>query len=69
MLNICRKNDVNKLHVVNLSDLISGYIHLTLRLQNRYDVITQVMDIAEILAEFLNNLSKYFMCVLLSNSC
>lgn len=60
VLNICRKNDVNKLHVVNLSDLISGYIHLTLRLQNRYDVITQVMDIAEILAEFLNNLSKYF---------
>lgn len=59
VINIC-KNKVNKIHVVNLSDLISGYIHLTLRLQNRYDVITQVMDVAEILAEFLNNLSQYF---------
>ncbi len=60
VINICKKNGVNKLHIVNLSDLISGYIHLTLRLQNRYDVITQVMDVAEILAEFLNNLSQYF---------
>lgn len=52
-------NNINKLYVINLSDLISGYIHLTLRLQNRYDVITQVMDVSEILAEFLNNISKY----------
>ena len=59
VIKLCKINSITKLHVVNLSDLISGYIHLTLRLQNRYDVITQVMDVAEILAEFLNNLSKY----------
>lgn len=54
------KDKINTLHIVNLSDLISGYIHLSLRLQNRYDVITQTMDVAEILAEFINNLSAYF---------
>lgn len=56
----CRENKVFKIHVVNLSDLISGYIHLQLRLQNRYDVITQIMDVSEILAELLNDLSKFF---------
>lgn len=54
------KDKVGSLYIVNLSDLISGYIHLSLRLQNRCDVITQTMDVAEILAEFINNLSKYF---------
>ena len=54
------KGKVGTLYIVNLSDLISGYIHLSLRLQNRFDVITQTMDVAEILAEFINNLSKYF---------
>ena len=54
------KDKINTLHIVNLSDLISGYIHLSLRLQNRYDVVTQTMDVAEILAEFINNLSAYF---------
>jgi hypothetical protein len=54
------KDRISTLYIVNLSDLISGYIHLSLRLQNRCDVITQTMDVAEILAEFINNLSKYF---------
>ena len=54
------KDKISTLYIVNLSDLISGYIHLSLRLQNRCDVITQTMDVAEILAEFINNLSKYF---------
>ena len=60
VISICRDNKVNTLYVVNLSDLISGYIHLQLRLQNRFDVITQIMDVSEILAEFLNDLSIYF---------
>lgn len=51
---------IKKLHIVNLSDLIAGRIHLTIRLESRYDVITQVMDVAEILAEFLTDLSQYF---------
>lgn len=49
-----------KLKVVNLSDLISGRIHLQLRIENRYDAVTQIMHISEIMAEFLTELSAYF---------
>ncbi len=56
----CRKNNVKTLHIFNLSDLIAGRIHLTIRLQSRIDVITQIMQVSEILAEFINDLSKYF---------
>lgn len=51
---------IQKLHIVNLSDLIAGRIHLTIRLESRIDVITQVMDVSEILAEFISDLANYF---------
>ena len=59
VLTRCKRNNVWDLHVVNLSDLICGRIHLPLRLQSRFDVITQIMRVSEILAEFLNELSAY----------
>lgn len=49
-------HDVSELWVVNLADLICGRIHLTLRLQSRIDVITQIIEVSEILSEFLNDL-------------
>ena len=49
-----------KLHITNLSDLICGRIHLTLRLESRFDVITQIMKVSEILAEFITDLSDKF---------
>ena len=49
-------HNVNELWVVNLADLICGRIHLTLRLQSRIDVITQIMEVSEILAEFLDDI-------------
>jgi hypothetical protein len=49
-----------KLHVVNMSDLISGRIHLQLRIENRFDAVTQIMQVSEILAEFLTDLSEHF---------
>lgn len=54
------ENNISKLYVVNLSDLISGRIHLTTRLENREDVISQIIAVSEILAEFLSSLSAYF---------
>ena len=56
-IRICKKEDVSEIHVVNLADLICGRIHLPLRLQSRFDVITQIMEVSEIMAEFLNTLS------------
>ena len=52
-------NDVKKLHLVNLGDLIAGRIHLGLRLDSRFDVITQTMEVSEVLAEFISSLTKY----------
>lgn len=54
------KLGVSKVYVVNLSDLIAGRIHQTIRLQSRIDVITQTMEVSEILAEFMYNLSRHF---------
>ena len=54
----CKQNGVRKINVVNLSDLICGRIHLALRLESRIDVITQIMEVSEILAEFLTSLSE-----------
>ena len=51
---------ISKLYVVNMSDLISGRIHSTIRLENRFDVITQIMNVSEIVAEFLSDLSVHF---------
>ena len=55
---IVLEKGIKELHVVNLSDLISGRIHLTIRLQSREDVISQVMHVAETLAEMLTELSE-----------
>ena len=60
VINIGTQHKITKLHVVNLSDLIAGRIHLSIRLQSREDVISQVMTVSEILAEFLLELSNYF---------
>lgn len=60
VISYCDKHSVTDINVVNLSDLISGIIHLQIRIQNRYDLITQTMKVSEILAEFLVNLSKHF---------
>lgn len=57
VLKYCNQNNISKIHVVNLADLICGRIHLTLRLQSRIDVITQIMEVSELLAEFLTELS------------
>lgn len=51
---------IQKLHVVDLGDLIAGRIHLTIRLESRIDVITQIMQVSELLAEFLTELSEHF---------
>ena len=56
----CGMNGVKVLHVVNLGDLINGLIHLRIRLESRIDIVTQTIEITEILAEFLNDLSKYY---------
>lgn len=51
---------ITRLYVVNLGDMIAGIIHNSIRYQSKVDVITQVLEVSTIIADFLNNLSKYF---------
>lgn len=65
----CKQFKVHTLHITNLSDLICGRIHLTLRLESRMDVITQIMHVSEILSEFIAELTangiavEYYDCL------
>lgn len=60
VLDNCETHGVKELHIMNLADLIAGRIHLTIRLESRYDVITQVMHVSEMLAEFMSSISGEF---------
>lgn len=53
------EHDIDDLYVINLGDMISGRIHLPLRINNRIDTVQQTIEISEILAEFLTVLSQY----------
>lgn len=52
----CESEGVDEIWIVNLGDLISGRIHDTIRIQNRIDVITQIMEVTELLMEFMAQL-------------
>ena len=56
-IDLIEQNELTHLTVLDLSDLIAGRIHTQIRIESRFDVITQTMDVAEILAEFLDELS------------
>ena len=58
-IELIEHNRIEKLTVLDLSDLIAGRIHTQIRIESRFDVITQTMDVAEILAEFLQELSLH----------
>ena len=59
VIDIVKKNDIDHVTVLDLADLIAGRIHTQIRIESRFDVITQTMEVAEILAEFLNDLSHH----------
>lgn len=58
LLQTCEMFDITKIHLVNLSDLIAGRIHATIRLESREDVISQTIGVSEMLAKFINELTK-----------
>jgi len=51
--------NIQTLYVVNLSDMIAGNIHLPLRLRSQVDVITQTIEVSELIAKFLEELSDF----------
>ena len=60
VIQYCEFNNVSDLYITELGDAIAGRIHETIKYQSRFDVITQVMQISEIIAEMITDLANYF---------
>ena len=56
VIELCHHNNVRKLNVLNLGDLIHGNIHVSARIENNEDLISQIMTASEIMSEALNQL-------------
>ena len=54
----CKENNVKKLNVVNLGDMVHGLIHTNARINQQMDVISQVITAAELVSEMLNVLQE-----------
>ena len=46
--------------IVILSELLNGYIHHTLRIENNQNIIEQFLTVMEYISDFLSELSYYF---------
>ena len=55
----CTIHRVKELYVNLAGDLVCGNIHLGSRVEQEEDIITQTMQVAELLANFLSELSKH----------
>lgn len=52
-------NGVNDLYILGLGDYLSGVIHTTTRIENKENIVQQVINVAESLARFIFELSEY----------
>ena len=59
VLYFCQLNRVEVLHVNLLGDIISGLIHVSSRVANEEDVISQVIGAGELLSDFIYELSCF----------
>lgn len=50
-------HEVSKLHVFILGDMANGAVHVTSRVAAEETVVDQLMEVSEILAEFISNIS------------
>ena len=60
IIRIGKENKCDECFVSLLGDMISGNIHTTTRIENRCDVVTQVIGVSELVAAFLYELAKNF---------
>lgn len=52
-------NKVETIYVLGLGDYLSGIIHTTVRIENKENIVNQVIQISEILVQLLDKLSEY----------
>ena len=58
VLEYCDFHKVERIIIAGLGDYISGIIHLPLRINNREDVLSQIINVSEIICEMITELSK-----------
>ena len=66
ILRIQKMNNSEKCYVFANGDLISGSIHVSIQVENKENVIQQVIGVSELIGNFLYELSKYFTEVIFS---
>lgn len=54
----CKRHNVSTLHIEIIGDMVNGGIHLSSKVENEEDVVTQVMGISELLSTFIFELSN-----------
>ena len=54
-----KEHGVAKIHIVLLGDLINGSIHTTCRVASEENTCEQLMHVSELLAHFINDMSKF----------
>lgn len=57
-IDYCKSNNVKRLNVLNLGDMIAGLIHTNARIEQQMDVAEQIMIAAEYISSFLNELQR-----------
>ena len=67
ILEIAKRHEVKKVHVVGLGDLISGGIHKTVQITNKENVVEQIKVATEYLSSFCYSLTEHFECVFFYN--
>lgn len=58
VIRYCKVMNVNKLHLVNLGDMIHGVIHATARILEEFNVTDQITRAAELISQFIAELCK-----------
>lgn len=54
----CKLFKIKRLNILNLGDCIHGIIHTNARIEQEMDVVSQVIEASEIIAQFLNGLQE-----------
>ena len=60
-IDYCKLNDIEKITVFSLGDLISSEIHTILKIENRENLVEQIYEVSSLLANALKRLSEYFL--------
>ena len=60
IIEIGKQNKANTCYVSLLGDMISGIAHQTIRIENKENVVEQIIGVSEIIASVLHNISLYF---------